>query len=63
MGRRFERRKYEVASVEEWDSLTHIELIFELETEFGIQFGPQDVADYYSDTASLISYLKRMGGE
>ena len=59
MGRKFERKNQEVASIEEWDSLTHVELIFELESEFLIQFGPQDVADTYSDTNHILSYLKR----
>ena len=59
MGRNFERKNREVASVEEWDSLTHIELIFELESEFGVQFSQHEVADYYSNTDSIIDHLKR----
>ena len=63
MGRKFERKNYDVASVEEWDSLTHVELIFELESEFGVQFAQHEVADYYSDTYNIIDYLKQVTTE
>ena len=45
--------------MEEWDSMKHIELIFELESEFDVQFSPQDIANHYSNTTNLIDFLQR----
>lgn len=59
MGRKFDRQPQEAANVEEWDSMKHIELIFELESEFEIQFSPQEIADHYSNTTNLIDFLQR----
>ena len=61
MGRRFENKNYTADSIEEWDSLTHVELIFELESEFGVQFSQEEIAEYYSDTDHLLEYLKANG--
>ena len=58
MGRKFDRENQEAANVEEWDSMKHIELIFELESEFDVQFSPKDIADLYSSTTSLIQFLQ-----
>lgn len=35
--------KTTAADVEDWDSLTHITLIKEIEAEFGIKFGMKDI--------------------
>ena len=59
MGRKFDRQNQEATNVEEWDSMKHIELIFELESEFEVQFSPQDIADHYSNTTNLIEFLQR----
>ena len=59
MGRKFDRQNQEVAAVEEWDSMKHIELIFELESEFDVQFSAQDIAEHYSNTTNLIDFLQR----
>ena len=58
MGRRYERANCAADSIEEWDSLTHVELIFELESEFGVQFSQEEIAEYYSDTNHLVDFLK-----
>ena len=46
-------------NTEEWDSLKHVELIFELEEAFDIDVAPDDIADLYSDTNTVLSYLQR----
>jgi acyl carrier protein len=33
---------------EEWDSMHHLQLIIELETEFEVSFEPEDIADMKS---------------
>jgi acyl carrier protein len=33
---------------EEWDSMHHLQLIIELETEFNVSFEPEDIADMKS---------------
>lgn len=58
LGRAFEPGRYEQPQVPEWDSLRHVELIFELEEKFGIEIPPQSVADLFSDTDTIIAYLR-----
>jgi hypothetical protein len=58
LGRTFEPGRYEQPQVPEWDSLRHVELVFELEEKFGIAITPQSVADLYSDTDTILAYLR-----
>lgn len=40
--------KFTFASVEQWDSITHMSLITELEDEFDIMFDTEDILNYQS---------------
>jgi acyl carrier protein len=40
-----------------WDSLTHIKLIMELETSFGITIGPDDIPTLYKDFDTVATYV------
>lgn len=42
---------------EVWDSLHHLDLIVELESEFGISFEPEEIAHMksYDDVARIVS--------
>jgi len=50
---------YSSADTEEWDSLKHVELIFELEQSFSIDISPDDIVELFSDTTTVMDYLKR----
>ncbi len=44
-------------SLEEWDSLRHVELVFELEEHFDVSVSPDDIAALYSDSDTILAYL------
>lgn len=45
---------------EKWDSLKHLELVIELETEFGIELEPEEIAQMKSfmDIRTILSSKK-----
>ncbi len=51
--------EYSRETLPEWDSLRHVELIFELEEAFGINIDPNDIVDLYSTPQTIIAYLRR----
>ncbi|MGI9305914.1 MAG: acyl carrier protein [Gammaproteobacteria bacterium] len=48
---------------EEWDSLRHVELIFELETSFDLDVSPDEIVELYSDTDVILNFLHQRTGE
>ncbi len=50
-----------VRVLEEWDSLTHIKLILELEAEFGLDIEPEAIVALYSDGDTILNYLRARG--
>ena len=44
--------------LEEWDSLRHVELVFELEETFDVSVSPDEIVKLYSDTNTVIAYLE-----
>lgn len=57
MGRTIDAGSYKVDAVKEWDSLRHVELIFALEDAFGLDCSPDDIADLYSSTDEILTFL------
>jgi len=47
-----------VIDLEEWDSLKHVELMFEMEEKFDLSLSPDDIAALYSDTDKVIAFLR-----
>ena len=45
------------SDTERWDSLKHVELVFELEEAFGLDVAPDDIVALYSDTDAILAYL------
>ena len=43
--------------VPQWDSLSHIKLVMELESEFGISIGPDDIPALYSDYHTVEQFV------
>lgn len=52
--------KFTFASVEKWDSLTHLTLISELETAFDVMFETEDILQF-GGFLNGIEILKRYG--
>ena len=44
---------------EKWDSLAHLNLIVELESEFGVTFEPEDIGEMTS-FEGVISHLEKL---
>ncbi len=59
--RQFEAGRIRVDEVEEWDSLSHIKLVMELESEFGIEIKPDSIAKLYSNFDVMVSFLRELG--
>jgi acyl carrier protein len=49
---------FQVADIQQWDSLTHIKLVIELESAFFITIGPDDIKPLYSDFQTVKSYIE-----
>ena len=56
--REFSEEDFTVADVEEWDSLSHIQLIIAIESEFGVMVDPDDIPKLYSNLSAVADYLK-----
>ena len=57
LGRPVDPGRYAQADLAEWDSLRHVELMFELEERFRIEIPADAIADLFSDTDTLIDFL------
>ena len=49
-----------VDDIEEWDSLTHIKLIIELESEFEINIEPDEILSLYSSFSEISNFLNKV---
>jgi acyl carrier protein len=58
MGKNFTPGYYEATQMTEWDSLRHVELMFEIEEKFGIVIPPNCIAELYSNTGILLDFLR-----
>ena len=58
LGRPIAAGRYAVADLPEWDSLRHVELVFELEETFAVSIPPQAIADLFSDTGTVLAFLR-----
>ena len=49
---------YQQAQIPQWDSLRHVELIFELEEEFRVEIPPNAIVELFSDTDMILAFLR-----
>lgn len=54
---------YEKSQLPEWDSLRHVELVFALEETFGVSVPRDRIADLYSDTDTVLAFLREQVAE
>ena len=59
--RQFAVERIRVDEVEEWDSLSHIRLVIELESEFAIEIEASSIAKLYSNFEVVVSFLRELG--
>jgi acyl carrier protein len=48
---------YTASALSQWDSLKHVELMFELEEGFNIEIEPQKIVELYSSTDEILNFL------
>jgi hypothetical protein len=58
MGRPYGPAPCRQAQVPEWDSLRHVELIFELEEKCRVTIAPGAIAALFSDTDTILAHLR-----
>jgi acyl carrier protein len=63
LGRRIEPGRYATADLPEWDSLRHVELVFELEERFRVDVPQDRIAELFSDTDAVLAFLRARGAE
>ena len=61
--RNFKSNTITVREVEEWDSLSHIKLVMELEMTYGLDIDPDEISSLYSDFSTVLVFLKEKGVE
>jgi acyl carrier protein len=49
------------ADVEGWDSVSHIQLVFEIEEAFGVQFAADDIPQL-SSVSAIIDRIEELSG-
>ncbi len=58
LGRPIQPGHYRQSELAEWDSLRHVELIFEMEERFRIQIPSEVIAELFSDTDTVLAFLR-----
>ena len=51
-----------VDRLEEWDSLSHIRLVMEIERAFGIEIPPHRILSLYTDFETVLAFLQAVEG-
>lgn len=62
LGRELAPGRYTRDDLPEWDSLRHIELVFELEERFGLEIDGDAIVALYSDTDAILDFLAAKTG-
>ena len=44
-------------NLEQWDSLSHVQLVVSLEKEFDLKISPEDGIEYLTDFKSITKYI------
>lgn len=62
LGRPVPPGDYTPADLPEWDSLRHVELVFELEESFGVDVPQDEIAGLFESTARVLAFLRARAG-
>ncbi|MBN2560293.1 MAG: acyl carrier protein [Phycisphaerae bacterium] len=63
VGRRSGGNAIVATATPEWDSLTHIKLVMELENEFHIEVPPGDIQKLFSEFGVVLNYVRDAVGD
>ncbi len=44
-------------TIDNWDSLSHVQLVVKLEKEFGIKISPEEGVEHLTDFKSIVDYV------
>jgi acyl carrier protein len=44
-------------TLEEWDSLAHVQVVLGLEKEFGIKISPEDGIEHFTSFGDIVTFL------
>jgi acyl carrier protein len=58
LGRPVAPGRYDTTQLPEWDSLRHVELVFELEETFGVDVPQDTIAALYTDTDTVLHFVR-----
>lgn len=45
-------------TLDQWDSLSHVQLVLGLESEFDIKISPEDGIEHFVDFKSVVEYIQ-----
>ena len=51
-------QELQAANTEQWDSLTHIKILLEIEKNFNVEIPSEDVLLLYSSVSEILDYLQ-----
>ena len=49
-------------NLEQWDSLSHVQLVLNLEKEFDIKISPEEGIEYFTDFKNIVEYIRGKTG-
>jgi acyl carrier protein len=55
--------RYTPADLPQWDSLRHVELVFELEEAFGVDVPQDAIAGLFESTDHVLAFLRSRAGQ
>ena len=44
-------------TIDQWDSLSHVQLVLQLEKAFGIKISPEEGIEHFTDFKSVVDYI------
>lgn len=46
-------------TIDNWDSLSHVQLVIKLEKEFGIAISPEEGVEHFTDFKRIVDYVSQ----
>lgn len=49
-------------TLEQWDSLSHVQLVLKLEKAFGVKISPEEGIEHFTSFGSIVDYITKKVG-
>jgi acyl carrier protein len=49
-------------TLEQWNSLSHVQMVLKFEKEFGIKISPEEGIEHFNDFKSILAYIQQKAG-